>query len=165
MNTRPQSSKLDNALWANKARRLREEAIPALSRILGIAVSPDDFTTLGEYRSMPYSTRGADFTEDRFPKVRRAEAIDCLKSIEALGKSSQVLLSFCRSQDIGCLRVPRWPSAEIIFDLVDWDGDDVYGFHPPSKEWLFHVELCDDYLDSDSRTGRQMLYIVNKQTS
>lgn len=163
MNTRPESSNLQNALWENKARRLREEAIPALSQILGFTVSSDDFTTLAEYRSMPYSTRGPDFTEERFPRAHRVGAIDCLKGIDALGEPSQVLLSFCRSQDMGCLRVPLWPTAEVVADLVDWDQDDVFGFELPSNELLFHVELCDDYLDPDNLAGRQRLYIVNKR--
>jgi len=165
MNSRPQSSQLQNALWANKAGRLRVKAIPALSRILGFTVSSDDFTSLAEYRSMPYSTRGPDFTEERFPREDRVGAIDCLKSIAALGEPSEVLLSFCRSQDIGCLRVPLWPTAEVVVDLVDWDQDDVYGFSLASLQLLFHVELCEDFLDPAKQTGRQMLYIVNKRRS
>lgn len=165
MNTRQQSSDLQNALWANKARRLREEATPALSRMLGFTVSSDDFTSFSEYRSLPYSTWGAAFTEERLPRAHRRGAIDSLSSIAALGEPSQVLLSFCRSQEIGCLRVPLWPSAEVIVDLVDWDQDDVYGFDLSSKELLFHVELCDDYLDPQNRAGRQNLYIINKRKS
>ena len=165
MNTRPQSSDLQSALWAKKARRLREDAIPALSRILGFTISLDDFTSFTEYRSLSYSTRGPGFTEERFPKAERAGVIDSLTSIADLGEPSQVLLSFCRSQDIGCLRVPVWPSPEGVADLVDWDQDDIYGFDLPSRELLFHVELCDDYLDAENRAGRQRLYIVNKRRS
>ena len=165
MNTRPQSSDLQAALWSNKARRLREETTPALSQILGFTVSPGNFTSLAEYRSMQHSTRGPDFTEERFPRDHRTGAIDSLNSIAVLGEPSQVLLSFCRSQEIGCLRVPLWPSAEVIIDLVDWEQDDVYGFDLLSRELLFHVELCDDYLDPESWAGRQRLYIVNKRKS
>ena len=165
MNIPPQSSDLQRALWANKARRLRKEAIPALSRILGFTVSSDDFTSSTEYRSLSYITGGPDFTEERFPLSERAGVIDSLASIATLGEPSQVLLSFCRSQDIGCLGIPKWPSPEEVADLVDWDRDDVYGFDLPTRELLFHVELCDDYLDAENQAGRQMLYIVNKLRS
>ncbi len=83
-----------------------------------------------------------------------------LRDVAGLGTLSQAVLWFNRSERLGGLRVPRIPTAEVVLDLLDWDGDDVWVFDA-FDNLLVHVDRGEDWLEPDDFGSPQMLYIVN----
>ena len=158
----PQSPQLKNALWENKAHEGRANAIPNLSRILGVTISPSDFTGRAEFEQSMERCRNIKVREQRFPIAKRDQVLSLLENIPSLKSSRKTSLFFARSSDIGGLRLRSSLSAETLMSLLDWDGDDVFVFDT-SDALVVHVDRGEDWLrpETMSTSPREMLYIVS----
>ena len=100
--------------------------------------------------------------EIRFSVSDRDAVLSRLRQVAALGTADEALLFFAKSAKLGGLRVPRTPPAEMLLQLLDWDGDDVFVFDT-AEHLHVHVDRGEDWLKPEefSVSPREMLIIVN----
>ena len=142
---------MEEALWANRARRERSAAIPTLSRILASSVRDEDFVGPTLRHVLRQAPTLAAIDERHFRASERDDAVAFVCQVPALGSSEASLLFFGRSSVIGGLRVPRTPPAETLLELLYWDGDDVYVFDPAG-----HLRV---HVESSDHTGEMLLLV------
>jgi hypothetical protein len=149
MSALPQTARLQKALWENSARAARCESIATLAHILGHTVSPQDFTSIHDFRARLQLVPMPVLREELFPESGRDAVLTRLREIAGLGAPSPAILWFARSEVLGGLRVSRTPTAEVVLDLLDWDQSTVW-VYDASDNLLVGVDRDEDCLEPDA---------------